>query len=37
LNQGRNFVLMKLDQGDGPAGVSLSAEARANLSFSLPQ
>jgi hypothetical protein len=36
LRQGRNQLLLKLDQGNGDAGLTLSAEAKANLSFVLP-
>ncbi|MFN0056750.1 MAG: PVC-type heme-binding CxxCH protein [Planctomycetales bacterium] len=36
LQQGKNLILLKLDQGNGAAGLSLSAEARANLTFGVP-
>lgn len=36
LNQGKNLILLKLDQSGGPVGLALSAEARAHLAFDLP-
>jgi putative membrane-bound dehydrogenase-like protein len=36
LKPGKNLVLLKLDQGNGFGGMTLSAEARANLSFGVP-
>jgi putative membrane-bound dehydrogenase-like protein len=36
LKAGRNLVLLKLDQSDGDAGLTLSAEARAILTFGVP-
>jgi putative membrane-bound dehydrogenase-like protein len=36
LRQGRNQLLVKVDQGNGPSGLTLSAEARDNLSFTEP-
>ena len=36
LKAGRNVVLLKLAQGSGPGGFTLSAEARGNLSFDAP-
>lgn len=36
LKAGKNQILLKLDQGEGDAGLSLSAEARQNVSFTLP-
>ena len=36
LKAGKNLLLLKLDQGEGDAGLSLAAEARQNLSFTLP-
>ncbi len=36
LKNGKNLILLKLDQGGGTAGLILSAEARGNVSFSLP-
>lgn len=36
LKSGRNLVLLKLDQGEGTAGLILSVEARGNLTFGLP-
>jgi len=36
LKQGTNLVLLKIDQGDGPAGASLSVEARGNVTLGLP-
>jgi len=36
LKQGRNLLLLKLDQGNGPAGVMLSVETRGNVTFELP-
>jgi len=36
LKPGRNLLLLKLDQGNGNGGMTLSAEARANVSFGVP-
>ena len=36
LKQGKNLILLKLDQGNGAAGLTLSAEAKANLAFGVP-
>lgn len=36
LKPGRNWILLKLDQGSGDAGLTLSAEARGNLAFEAP-
>lgn len=36
LKAGKNLILLKLDQGDGEAGLILSAETRQNASFTLP-
>jgi putative membrane-bound dehydrogenase-like protein len=36
LKAGKNLILLKLDQGDGDAGLILSAETRQNASFTLP-
>lgn len=36
LKQGKNLILLKLDQGNGPAGLTLSAEARGNVTFGVP-
>lgn len=36
LKQGKNLLLLKLDQGNGAGGLTLSAEARANLVFGTP-
>ncbi len=36
LKPGKNLVLLKLDQGNGFGGLTLSAEARANVSFGVP-
>lgn len=36
LKSGKNLLLLKLDQGNGSGGLCLSAEARGNLTFSLP-
>jgi hypothetical protein len=36
LEAGKNLVLLKLDQGNGAGGMTLSAEARANVSFGVP-
>ena len=36
LKPGRNLVLLKLDQGNGFGGLTLSAEARANFTFGVP-
>jgi putative membrane-bound dehydrogenase-like protein len=36
LKPGRNWILLKLDQGSGDAGLTLSAEARGNLAFESP-
>lgn len=36
LKQGKNLILLKLDQGNGAGGLTLSAEARANLVFGVP-
>lgn len=36
LKQGPNVVLLKLDQGGGPAGLTFSVESRSNVTFSLP-
>ena len=36
LKQGKNLLLLKLDQLGGTAGLTLSAEARGNVTFELP-
>jgi putative membrane-bound dehydrogenase-like protein len=36
LKPGRNWILLKLDQGSGDAGLTLSAEARGNVAFEAP-
>lgn len=36
LKSGKNVLLLKLDQGDGAGGLSLSAEARAGVTFGVP-
>jgi hypothetical protein len=36
LKAGKNLLLLKLDQGDGDGGLTLSAEARANVAFGTP-
>jgi hypothetical protein len=36
LKTGKNLLLLKLDQGSGPGGLTLSAEARDNVSFGVP-
>ena len=36
LKAGKNLLLLKLDQGDGFGGMTLSAEARANITFGVP-
>ena len=36
LKQGKNLILLKLDQAGGTAGLTLSAEARGNVTFELP-
>jgi putative membrane-bound dehydrogenase-like protein len=36
FKQGKNLILLKLDQGNGAGGLTLSAEARANLVFGTP-
>lgn len=36
LKQGKNLLLLKLDQGNGAGGLTLSAEARGNLAFGTP-
>src|SRR4029079_13422354 len=36
LKAGKNVLLLKLDQGDGDGGLTLSAEARGNLMFGTP-
>lgn len=36
LRQGRNLILLKVDQGNGDAGATLSVEARANVTFTAP-
>jgi len=36
LKSGRNLLLLKLDQGAGPAGLAVSLEARAGALFGVP-
>ena len=36
LQQGTNLVLLKIDQGQGPAGATFSVEARGNVTLGLP-
>lgn len=36
LKPGKNLLLLKLDQGNGASGLTLSAEAKANLTFGVP-
>jgi putative heme-binding domain-containing protein len=36
LKPGKNLLLLKLDQGNGFGGMTLSAEARAGVSFGVP-
>jgi len=36
LQQGRNLILLKVDQGNGDSGVILSVEAKANVSLAAP-
>ena len=36
LKSGKNLLLLKLDQGNGNSGLTLSAEARGNLTFGVP-
>jgi hypothetical protein len=36
LKSGKNLILLKLDQGNGFGGLTLSAEARANVTFGVP-
>lgn len=36
LRQGANTVLLKLDQGNGAAGLAFSVEARSNVTFGTP-
>lgn len=36
LTAGKNLLLLKLDQGQGDGGISLSVEARQNFTLSLP-
>jgi putative heme-binding domain-containing protein len=36
LKAGNNLLLLKLDQGGGPAGLSLAVEARAGVTFGVP-
>lgn len=36
LKPGKNLLLLKLDQGNGNSGLTLSAEAKGNLTFGVP-
>ena len=36
LKAGKNLLLLKLDQGNGSGGMTLSIEARANVTFGVP-
>jgi putative membrane-bound dehydrogenase-like protein len=36
LKQGRNLILLKVDQGNGDAGAILAVEAKANITLSAP-
>ena len=36
LKQGRNVILLKVDQGNGDAGAILAVEAKANVTLSAP-
>jgi hypothetical protein len=36
LKQGRNLILLKVDQGNGDGGVIMAVEAKANVTLSAP-